>query len=141
MTVFIVYWSGSGNTEIMAKKMYEGVLSTGCECILRSLEKTTPAEVLKYEKIMFGCPSMGIEQLEEEDFEPFFQQVEPHLAGKKVAIFGSYGWGDGEWMIDWKKRLIDKEAIVFEDGLKVNSTPSTQEENICFEFGARFAKE
>jgi len=140
MSVLVVYWSGTGNTEIMAKKMFEGVKSTNVSAVLKSVEEISVKEAASFEKIMFGCPSMGIEQLEEEDFEPFYTALEPHLAGKKIAIFGSYGWGDGEWLIDWEKRVINQQGILFEKGLKINSVPSSDEEVMCFEFGVRFAK-
>jgi len=139
MSVLIIYWSGTGNTEIMANKMYEGVKSSGTLCTIKTVDSATIKDIKENNHIMFGCPSMGIEELEEEDFEPFFQSIEGELKDKKVALFGSYGWGDGEWLIDWENRVKKLGAKLFENGVKVNSTPSTSEEGQCFEFGARFA--
>ncbi|CCV64767.1 Flavodoxin [Alteracholeplasma palmae J233] len=139
MSILVVYWTGTGNTEIMAQQIYEGILSTGSEAVLKSVDQITPEKALEYDKIAFGCPSMGIENLEEDEFEPFFQDVEAHLANKKIALFGSYGWGDGEWMDAWEERVLDQNLDLFEKGLKINSTPSTDELETCFEFGARFA--
>lgn len=139
MSILIVYWTGSGNTEIMAKQIYQGILSTDQEVLLKTVDQISAEEAQGFNKIIFGCPSMGIEELEEEEFEPFFKGLENKLAGKKVGLFGSYGWGDGEWMDAWEKRVLEFEASLFEKGIKINSTPSSSEEAECFEFGVRFA--
>ena len=83
---------------------------------------------------------MCVETLEEDEFEPFFEEVEGSLSGKKVALFGSYGWGEGEWMDAWEERVKDSGADLFEAGFKINSTPSSEEEEECVEFGKSFAK-
>jgi len=137
--VLIVYWSGTGNTEIMAFKIKEGLEAENVSVDLRSVEDVAPQDVRDYDKIIFGCPSMGVEVLEEEEFEPFFCEIEADLEGKKIGLFGSYGWGDGEWMDAWTKRVTDRGAHLFEGGLIVNSTPSSEEEERCFEYGRRFA--
>ncbi|NLK12893.1 MAG: flavodoxin, partial [Candidatus Phytoplasma sp.] len=102
MSILVVYWTGTGNTEIMAEQIYEGILSTGQEAVLKSVEQITVEAALEFDKIAFGCPSMGIENLEEDDFEPFFEEIETQLGDKKIILFGSYGWGDGEWMDAWE---------------------------------------
>jgi flavodoxin I len=137
--VLLVYWSGTGNTEIMADKIKEGLESAGATVVFKSVEQIDPSEVNQYDKIAFGCPSMGVETLEEDEFEPFFTAVEGSLAGKKVALFGSYGWGEGEWMDAWQERTIATGAILYQEGFKVNSTPSTEEEEQCVAFGTGFA--
>jgi flavodoxin I len=137
--VLLVYWSGTGNTEIMAEKIKEGLESAGASVDFRTVDNVQPSEVSDFEKIVFGCPSMGVENLEEDEFEPFFEEVEKLLSGKKVALFGSYGWGEGEWMESWEQRVKDSGASLFEEGLKVNSTPSSEEEAKCVEFGEGFA--
>ena len=136
----VVYWSGTGNTEIMAEKIKEGLEEASYEVDLLEVYEALVDEVLEYDKIAFGCSSMGIEELEEEEFEPFFEEIESHLAGRKIALFGSYGWGDGEWMENWEDRVNDQGAILFEKGLIINSTPSTDEEEECLEFGKRFGE-
>lgn len=138
--VLIVYWSGTGNTEIMAEKIKEGLEKAGSSVELKSVDNVEPSDVSGYEKIAFGCPSMGVEALEEDEFEPFFAEVEGQLAGKKVALFGSYGWGEGEWMDAWKERTVATGAKLFQDGFKINSTPSSEEEEHCVDFGKGFAK-
>ena len=136
----IVYWSGTGNTEIMAEKIKEGMESKQYEVEMTEVYYTNVDEILNYDKILFGCPSMGIEELEDEEFEPFFEEIESQLTNKKIALFGSYGWGDGEWMEAWEERVSKLDVNLFEKGLIINSTPATDEEDLCFEFGKRFAE-
>jgi flavodoxin short chain len=130
----VIYWSGTGNTEAMAKAIESGLKESGAEVALLSVEKAGAADA--YDKLALGCPSMGSEQLEEEIFEPFFASVESKLTGKKVALFGSYGWGDGQWMRDWQERAAKAGAVLFEEGLIQQEAP---DENACVEFGKRFA--
>ena len=136
----VVYWSGTGNTEIMAEKIKEGLEEASYQVDLLEVYEALVDEVLEYDKIAFGCSSMGIEELEEEEFEPFFEEIESHLADRKIALFGSYGWGDGEWMEYWEDRVSEQGALLFEKGLIINSTPSTDEEEDCVEFGKRFGE-
>jgi len=138
--ILLVYWSGTGNTEIMAEKIKEGMENAGASVDMRTVDQVNPKEIANFDKIAFGCPSMGVETLEEDEFEPFFEAVEGLLSGKKVALFGSYGWGEGEWMDAWQERTIASGAKLFEEGFKVNSTPSSEEEDRCVEFGEGFAK-
>ncbi len=139
--VLLVYWTGTGNTEIMAEKIKEGLENAGETVDFRTVDAVDSSEVEDFDKIVFGCPSMGVETLEEDEFEPFFEEVETMIAGKKVALFGSYGWGEGEWMDAWEDRVRDADAELFNDaGLKVNSTPSSEEEDECVAFGESFAK-
>lgn len=136
MTTAIVYWSGTGNTEGMAKAIEEGLRDAGAETALFSVSEVTPDIVDKYEKLAFGCPSMGAEELEDGEFEPFFSAVENRLSGKKVALFGSYGWGDGEWMRNWIERTQAAGAQVFGEGLIQLLAPDEDE---CRAFGKAFA--
>jgi flavodoxin I len=136
--VLLVYWSGTGNTEIMAEKIKEGLESAGATVDYRTVDQVEPSEISDYDKIVFGCPSMGVETLEEDEFDPFFEEVEGLLSGKKVLLFGSYGWGEGEWMDGWIERTNATGAVLFE-GFKVNSTPSSEEEEKCVELGVNFA--
>ncbi|MGI6193675.1 MAG: flavodoxin [Christensenellales bacterium] len=136
MTTAIIYWSGTGNTEAMAKAIESGMKEAGAQTALFSVEEVTPAVVDEYEKFAFGCPSMGSEELEQVKFEPFFAAIESRLSGKKVALFGSYGWGDGEWMRDWVERANAAGALVYGEGLIQELEP---DEDACREFGKGFA--
>ncbi len=108
--VAVVYWSGTGNTEYMAKSVAEGVREAGAEAVMLGADSFGPEAFDDYSAVAFGCPAMGAEVLEESEFEPMFCDCEPVLSGKKIALFGSYGWGSGEWMIDWDKRCKDAGA-------------------------------
>ena len=98
----IVYWSGTGNTELMAQKVLEGARAAGAEALIFQAADFSADKMDEFDAIAFGCPSMGAEQLEESEFEPMFTACRPGLRGKKIALFGSYGWGDGEWMRTWE---------------------------------------
>ncbi len=102
--IAIVYWSGTGNTEAMAAVVAEGAQAKGAEANVIPCAAFTSDMVADYDAIAFGCPAMGAEELEDYEFEPVFAACIPELQGKPVALFGSYGWGDGEWMRLWEER-------------------------------------
>ena len=102
--VAIVFWSATGNTETMANCIAEGA---GAAAAIVPCAEMDAAKLNEYDVVAFGCPAMGAEQLEESEFEPMFAGLEGSLNGKKVALFGSYGWGDGQWMRDWEKDCDD----------------------------------
>lgn len=122
MKVSVVYWSGTGNTEAMANAVAEGAKSAGAEVELLPVA-AAGAEILASDAVLFGCPAMGSEELEEGEFEPFFSSVESGLAGKKIGLFGSYDWGDGEWMRTWQARVVADGGIMIADGIIANNTP------------------
>ncbi len=132
--IAVIYWSSSGNTEAMARAIAEGA---GAD--LFNVSEIDIKQVLSYDGIVFGCPSMGAEVLEENEFDPFFTVIESKLGSKKVALFGSYGWGDGEWMRDWEVRTRATGADLFEDGLIINETPDAEGIDECVAFGKRFS--
>lgn len=135
MKVAVIYWSGTGNTEQMAKAIAEGA---GADLFAVS---DFSGKLDAYDRVAFGCSAMGDEVLEESEFEPFFAEVEGELSGKTIALFGSYGWGDGQWMRDWVDRAKADGAVVFGDeGLIVNETPSEEDLENCKQFGENFAK-
>ncbi|NMA04741.1 MAG: flavodoxin [Acholeplasmataceae bacterium] len=138
--VLIVYWSGTGNTEIMAEKIAEGLKSANQDVDLRQVSDVSASEVKDFDKIALGCPSMGAEVLEEDEFQPFFDEAINHLNGKKIALFGSYGWGDGEWMRNWVSECETAGANIYtNEGLMINETPDSLGEEECVEFGKGFA--
>ena len=94
----VIYWSGTGNTQEMANAVFEGAKAADADSALFAVSETDAASAATYDVLLLGCPAMGAEVLEEDEFEPFFTELESRLAGKKVGLFGSYGWGDGEWM-------------------------------------------
>ena len=98
--IAVIYWSGTGNTEMMAQSIADGIKEAGAEPVLMPVASTSAAEAAGFARLALGCPAMGAEVLEEMEFEPFFTELEPSLGGKRVALFGSYGWGDGQWMRD-----------------------------------------
>ena len=139
--VAVVYWSGTGNTEAMANAVAEGAKEKGAEVTLFTASEFSSAKVAEFDGIAFGCPAMGAENLEESEFEPMFTDCEAALSGKKIALFGSYGWGDGQWMRDWCKRCDDAGANLFdEDGLTVNESPDDSAQEVCRELGRSLAK-
>ena len=97
----VIYWSMTGNTEAMAAAIAQGAQEAGAQAELKQVSEISVDEALTYDLLALGCPAMGAEVLEEAEFEPFFAQLEGRLSGRKVALFGSYGWGDGQWMRDW----------------------------------------
>lgn len=130
MKTAVIYWSGTGNTEAMAQAVAQGA---GAELFSVS---AFSGDIAKYDAIAFGCPAMGAENLEESEFEPFFSAVEGKLAGKKVALFGSYGWGDGEWMRSWEERTAAANAVLVNgEGVIANEFPSDDALEKCKELG------
>ena len=119
----VIYWSGTGNTEAMAQAVLDGLNGAGEDAALFSADSVRAADAAQYDKLALGCPAMGAEGLEESVFEPFFTELEPLLSGKKVALFGSYGWGDGQWMRDWQDRCAAAGAVLCGEGLTVNEAP------------------
>ena len=136
----VIFWSQSGNTEQMANAIAEGIREGGVECDLMNVADTNAVAAAGYDKLALGCPAMGAEVLEEAEFDPFFAELESKLGGRKVALFGSYGWGDGQWMRDWVQRANDDNANVYTDeGLIINETPDADGLAKCKEFGKGFA--
>ena len=122
--IAVVYWSCTGNTEAMANAVAEGARSAGAEVILANVADITAGAAAQYNHLALGCPAMGAETLEESEFEPFFAALEGQLSGKTVALFGSYGWGDGEWMRSWQDRCTTSGAVLCgEEGLILNGKP------------------
>ena len=137
--IAIVYWSGTGNTQAMAEAVASGVQESGASADLIPAAAFSAAKMTDYDAIAFGCPSMGAEQLEESEFEPMFQDCETKLKNKKVALFGSYGWGDGEWMRNWEDVCRRDGALLACDSVICNETPDTEAEAACTALGQALA--
>ena len=130
--VAVVYWSSTGNTEAMADAVVEGAKEKGADVTLYECADFRPELVGEYDAIAFGCPAMGDEVLEEDEFEPMFDGCKAELKDKKIALFGSYGWGDGEWMRNWVARMEEAGAQVYggEDAICMNEPDSEAEEKL-----------
>lgn len=138
--IAIVYWSGTGNTEAMANCIAEGVKEAGAEVELMGPAEFSAARFSEFGAVAFGCPAMGSEVLEEGDFDPMFTDLEGALSGKKIALFGSYGWGDGQWMRDWYARCDAANANLIQDeGLIANEAPDDDAQEACRQLGRTLA--
>lgn len=131
----VVYWSGTGNTEAMAKKIAEGIESAGVKADIFTAADFSAVMMDSYDAIAFGCPSMGAEQLEENEFEPMFESCKSKLNGKRIVLFGSYGWGDGEWMRIWEEECRACGAQLACACVICNEAPDEQAECDCKEAG------
>ncbi|MCY6957105.1 flavodoxin [Clostridium brassicae] len=137
----IIYWSGTGNTEAMAKAIAEGAKGNEAEVKLLNVGEASVDDVINADVVALGCPSMGQEVLEEAEMEPFVESIESKVQGKKIALFGSYGWGDGEWMRNWVERMEGVGADLIEDeGLMANNEPNDEDIQKCKELGEMLAK-
>lgn len=137
--VAVVFWSSTGNTEAMANAVAEGAKGKGAEVTILGPADFNASNVGEYDAIAFGCPAMGAEVLEESEFEPMFASVETSLGGKKIGLFGSYGWGDGQWMRDWKDRCDGVGAALVNDGVMANNTPDDAALEECKSLGEALA--
>ena len=135
----VIYWSGTGNTQAMAQAVAEGAKDAGADVTLLTVSETTADAAAAYGKLALGCPAMGDEVLEEVEFEPFFQGLEARLSGKRVSLFGSYGWGDGQWMREWAARTEDGGAVLCGEPLIANEAPDGAALAQCRALGAALA--
>ena len=133
MKAAVIYWSGTGNTEQMAAAVAEGA---GAELIRVS---DFSGDIAEYDRLAFGCSAMGDEVLEEEEFEPFFAAIEGALSGKNIALFGSYGWGDGEWMRTWEADCAANGITLACDSVICNDAPDDDAKAACRALGAALA--
>ena len=133
--VAVVYWSGTGNTQAMAEAVAN---AAGAE--LFTADAFSGEKMDAYDAIGFGCPSMGSEQLEESEFEPMFEDCKSHLNGKKVALFGSYGWGDGEWMRNWEAECLSLGANMVCECVICQETPDEEALAACEALGRALAE-
>ena len=138
MKIAVVYWSGTGNTEAMAGAVARGVEESGSQADL--LKNISANELGSYDAIAFGCPAMGAEELEDSEFGPMFSALEGSLNGRKIALFGSYGWGDGEWMRTWEARCKDDGAVLVCESVICNEAPDDKALDACKALGKALTK-
>lgn len=136
----LIYWSQTGNTEKVAELIKKGIELEGKSAELTKVSSISLEDIKNEEILIIGCPACGVETLDETEMEPFISSLEGQIEGKKVALFGSYGWGTGEWMEAWQERMESYGATLISDGLIVNEE-EIDDNNECIEFGKLIAKQ
>ena len=137
--IAVVYWSGTGNTETMAGAVADGAKAAGAEAALMTSAEFSADMMDSYDAVAFGCPAMGAEVLEEDEFAPMFDACESKLKGKKIALFGSYGWGDGEWMRNWEETCKADGAVMACEPVICNDAPDDDAVSECNNLGKALA--
>lgn len=136
----VIYWSGTGNTEAMAGAVLEGMKAAGADAALLTPDQVTPASLSGVSSVAMGCPAMGSEVLEEMEFQPMFDACKRSLGGKRAALFGSYGWGDGEWMRSWEKDCDDVGINLVCESVICADAPDNMALEACRALGKALAK-
>lgn len=134
--VKIIYWSGTGNTAAMAQSVADGVTAAGAEAKIIPVENAGAADIADVKAFALGCPSMGAEQLEESSMEPFVEEILGSVSGKKILLFGSYGWGDGEWMRNWEDSCKEAGANLVCESVICQEEPDDEATEACKALGA-----
>lgn len=134
----VIYWSGTGNTEAMANAVLEGMKAAGAEATLLTPDQVDASALSDYDAIAFGCPAMGSEELEYDEFQPMWDEVKETLDDKKVVLFGSYSWAEGEWMDNWKADA-DEAGVNVVDSAICYDAPDDEGEAACKALGAELA--
>ena len=138
--VIVAYWSQTGNTAAMAAAIGEGITEAGKEAVVTDISSVSMDDLQAASAFALGCPAMGAEVLEEAEMEPFVAEVEGFAAGKKIALFGSYGWGSGQWLEDWCARCKEDGAVMQEEpGVMANEAPDDDAIAACNALGAKLA--
>ena len=140
MKIAVVYWSSTGNTETMAQAVQEGAKHAGAEAELFTAAEFDGGKMDEFDAVAFGCPAMGAEELEDGEFAPMFETCESKLSGKKIALFGSYGWGDGEWMRTWEQDCRSANISLVCESVICCETPGDIELEACRELGRELVK-
>ena len=140
--IYVVYWSQSGNTQAMAEAVGAGITAAGKEAAVVDVSSVSTAELKNAKAFALGCPAMGAEELEETEMEPFVAELEGSVSGKKIGLFGSYGWGDGQWMRDWASRFENAGAVIVGgEGVICVEAPDDEAVNACKKLGNELAAE
>ena len=137
--IAVVYWSGTGNTEAMAEFVAEGARSAGADVTVFPVSEFSASRIDEFDAVAFGCPAMGAGQLEDSEFEPVFNECEAKLRDKKIGLFGSYDWGDGEWMRTWEETCRGDGAVFAADSVIANNAPDDNAASACKALGAALA--
>ncbi len=139
--IIVAYWSQTGNTEEMAKAVGQGIEQAGKAAEVAEISRVSLEDLKAAPVFALGCPSMGDEVLEESEMEPFVAEVEKFCAGKRIALFGSYGWGDGQWMRDWVERMKNAGAdVVNGEGVITQEVPDAAAAEECVRLGSMLAQ-
>ncbi|KZL90567.1 flavodoxin [Clostridium magnum] len=138
--IVIIYWSGTGNTEAMANGIAEGVKLENVHIKSLNVGDASVEDIINADVVALGCPSMGAEELEESEMEPFVDSISQAINNKNVALFGSYGWGDGEWMRNWEDRMKNCGAKLVQNGLIINNEPDDEGLELCRKLGEKLSK-
>lgn len=133
--VIVAYWSQTGNTAAMAAAIGEGITEAGKEAVVTDISSVSMDDLQAASAFALGCPAMGAEVLEEGEMEPFVTEVEAFASGKKIGLFGSYGWGDGQWMRDWEKTCKEDGAVLVCDAVICNDAPDDDAKSDCRALG------
>jgi len=139
MKTAVIYWSGTGNTQAMAQAVLEGMEQAGAEAVILTPDQVDVSQISAFDAVALGCPAMGAEELEDSEFEPMYQVIKGYLAGKKVALFGSYGWGDGEWMRNWEDDCKANGIVLAAESVMANETPDDESLQVCRNLGSVLA--
>ena len=138
--IMVVYWSQTGNTEAMAQAVAQGIEEAGKKAKLAEVSAVSAADLKDAKAFALGCPAMGAEVIEEDEMEPFVAEVEGFASGKTIGLFGSYGWGDGQWMRDWEARMSGAGAtIVGGEGVICQEAPDADAIEQCKALGKALA--
>lgn len=137
----VVYWSSTGNTEAMAEAIARGIESAGGEAQLLEADNVSASDFSDDQVFALGCPAMGAEELEDSVVEPLVAELEGSVSGKKIALFGSYDWGDGEWMRTWQERVVIAGGNMITDGIIANNAPDDEALAACKSLGEKAARE
>ena len=138
--IAVIYWTGTGNTEVMANEVAEGAREAGAEVSVFNTSAFNIDSASGYDKFALGCPAMGAEELEDSEFQPLYDQLKTLISGKKVVLFGSYGWGGGEWMNPWKEDAANAGLVLADDPLAIENAPDDDGKAKCRELGKVLAR-
>ena len=133
--IAVIYWTGTGNTEVMANEVVAGASAAGAEVTLFNTSDFNVDKAQEFEKFALGCPAMGAEELEDSEFQPLYDQLKAQISGKKVVLFGSYGWGGGEWMNPWKEDAANAGLVLADEPLAIEGAPDDAGKEKCRELG------
>ncbi len=139
--IAVIYWSGTGNTEAMAQLVAEGAGVAGDEVVLSNVSDISVDEALACDKVALGCPAMGAEELEDGEFQPFYDEFKAGFGSKPLVLFGSYNWADGEWMATWQNDAKDAGLNLVAEGLICYDGPEDGDKvEDCKQLGETLAK-